>query len=323
MTRVVVGTRHQELSQAAREWGATVLSSLVAVEAALEEEEPLGILVSQDLPGLSPERVEDWNREYPGRIGLWLEERVPPGWSALSPGVTVWTGDIQDAEIMQWVQNLSAPRSQWGDAAHVGVVMAAAPERKAMLLTCRWARRLSATRGPGLLVDGDWDGAGLTGLLAPQSWQRPWLGEPVPVRWRAGWVLPAPPPWEMGLRELSRERVVHLTQEAGYPWILVHVGTDLRRPLNARWVSLADHLVVACEGGESSRLERMVAMARELSAGVEVALYGVEKPWLKTNLRGLPKRWPDEADEEPGIAGGLLGRWTSRRIRGRQESPNP
>lgn len=318
MTRLVVGTRHQELSQAAREWGANVLASLAAVEAALEQEEPQGILVSQDLPGLSPERVEAWNQEYPGRVGLWLEERVPPGWATLPEAVTVWTGEIQDAELMRWVQHLSQPGSRWGDAARVGVVMAPVPEQRAIPLATRWARRLLVVRGPGLLVDGDWDGAGLTESMAPECWTRPWLGEPALVRKRTGWILPAPPPWEMGPREMSRERAVRLTQEGGYAWILVHVGSDLRRPLNARWVALADHLVLAHEGDPELRLEKVAAMARELSSGLDIALYGVRKPWPRVDLHRLPRSWPDLTPEENGSPGRFWGLWARGAIARRQ-----
>lgn len=295
--RLLVATCHPALLQALTEAGAVAAGSVVEVDRYLTESEPLGLLVAQDLPGLSPDAVRRWAAERPGRVALWLEPDPPPAWRDLDAAVVRWYGELDEATLADWVAalgDLPAFEAGWRIGGLLGMRGGLGTTTRALL----WARKLYALHGPGLLVDADWDCPGLTAAVSPGVWLRGSsatfaTASPTLVRCRGGWLVPAPAPWNLAPPDVAREDVERLT-DAHPGWAVVDLGRDPRRPVAARWLARCDHLVVVAPENDGERLTRTLALLRELNPAARIGVATAARGWRRTLPEAivLPVDWP-------------------------------
>jgi hypothetical protein len=305
--RLLVATSHPALLEALREAGASSASSATDVERQLAEWEPLGLFVAQDLPGLTPEIVRHWSEQRPGRVALWLEPDPPPAWQSLGETAITWCGELDEAALAAWVASLgdlSAFEAGW----QVGGILALRGGLGATRRALAWSRRLEALRGPGLIVDADWDCPDLTATVAPRRWQRGsatvfWPSEPAPIRFRSSWLLPAPPPWHIPLTEPTREQVEAVVKTYGR-WVVVDLGRDPRRPVAARWLAQCGHLVVIAEDTDTFRLTHLLDLLRELNPQAHLGVAAPGRAWrhILRDAVMLPADWPWSAPKSPSGA---------------------
>lgn len=297
---LLAATGHIELQSALEEAGARLVSSAAALDEVLQVEEPIGIFVSQEVPGLTVERVIGWAHDRPKRVGVWLEDRPPPAWRSLPQDVVTWQGELAEDDLERWATHLLQDAA-FGDEGKVLGALNVQKRLSSLSTILDWSRRLEALRGPGTLVDADWDTAQLTGHLYPQLWRHAReYSQGDLVRYRRGWLLPAPPPWEIWPREPTRNQAENIIRGSS-GWILVDLGHDLRRPLAARWGGLCDHIVMEMDDCPFICLDRMLAMVRDLNPHAAIAIRGDRRPLVgKGSIIELGSDWPRLSKRERG-----------------------
>ncbi|MDA8199817.1 MAG: hypothetical protein M0Z54_10435 [Thermaerobacter sp.] len=285
-SQVVVGTTHSELRTMSEASGAAVVDSCAALEAQLADPGTQGAVVTQDLEGLSVERVRRWAADH--AVAVWLEEAPPPAWRALPSSVTVWHGELTEPTLAAWVETLVSP-SGFGEDGHVLGVVGLAGGVGTTTAAWVWGQQWAARQAPVLWVDADWAQGGLTEKLAPTLWRdrRP----PRPVACRGGTLLPSPAPWELTPPPEDAEAPSVVAAKVGV--VVVDLGRDLRAWTAARWAALADHVVVIGHPEQGERAVEVVGLLRELHPGVEIAVKGTVLPGRHRGLASaLPEGWP-------------------------------
>jgi hypothetical protein len=299
---VACATIHEELADFLRGQGATVLVSAAEVDRLLGEREPRGLLVSQDLPGVSPERARGWIEPRRGRVGLWLEEEPPAAWRTLAAGVVHWRGALAEADLEAWLKALER-RAQFGMGPGVHLWLDTSPGAIGWSRLLRWAEALAAQHGPGLMVDADWGVGALTETVLPRAWSGRTLNTETLWPWRLGKFLAAPPPWEVPPRAPERGQVEALVESA--PWVLVTVGGDVRATPAARWLSAGHDLIWQAEGATSERLRQTLSLLTALAPSLEI---GVIAGQQVAGAAWLPVTWPESPAEEQRPARAWLPR---------------
>lgn len=294
---LLAATGHIELQSALEEAGARLVPSAAALDEILQTEEPAGIFVSQEVDGLTVERVIRWAHDRPKRVGVWLEDHPPPAWKSLPEEVVTWQGELAEEDLERWTAHLLQDAT-FGDEGKVLGVLNVQQKLSSLSTMLDWSRRLEALRGPGMLVDADWDTAQLTGYLYPQLWRHAReYSQGDLVRFRRGWLWPAPPPWEIWPREASRDQIENIIHNRS-GWILVNLGRDLRRPLAARWGGFCDHIVMETDGCPVIFLDRMLGMVRDLNTHASIAIRGNLPQSVGRDIIGLTIDWPRRVKEE-------------------------
>ena len=317
---ILAATVHPDLAAVWDEAGAEVVSSAVAVDEALSAREPRGIFLSQDLPGLSPERVLTWAQGRAGRVAVWLEDDAPPAWQALSEDVLVWSGVLSGSSLDAWIVGLVATGG-FGMEPAVHLVLDTALDGGGVRRAVRWAQALAARHGMGLMVDADWYSGSLTASTTPEAWNRSVrVSEGGTVRWRLGALWPAPPPWEV-LPSPPTAEVMETVTGAQGTWAVVYLGADIRSAWAARWLGRGHDLawLVGSAGRQVAELAHLLGdMAPATSIGVD----GPRIPGCTT----LTPEWP-EVQAGPGSSmtngeGGGWWRWPSRIRRAASSGPS-
>lgn len=266
---VAVGTTHRELSAMVAGEGGLVFASAGDLDRATAS--PVsGVLVTQDLDGLTPEQVRSWAQKVP--VAVWLEEDPPPAWRSLPAPITVWCGELDEATLMDWVDGLRPP-SGFGDAGRVRAVLGVAGGVGVTSTAWRWGQQLALHHGPGLWVDADWSQAGLTERLCRSPWDQHWSFDR-PVACPAGRIIPAPPPWSFEPVPDSGYTPEQWVLEAR-GFVMVDLGRDLRSWVAARWAAVADHVVVVGHANQLHRVREAIKVLRELNPDVSVGVKGL------------------------------------------------
>jgi hypothetical protein len=316
---ILAGTTHPELAQLLGDAGCLVVSSAADLARRLSEREPRGIFVSQDLPGLSVERVTEWATGRAGRVAVWLEPDPGAAWLSACAGCVVWVGDLPAAELETWLTHAGETAS-WGMEGGVHVVLESAPSPDGVARALAWAEGLAARFGPGLVVDADW----ATGLLTERVDARVWpRGSLSPTRWRLGRFWPAPPPWEVSPPDPGRDVMEDLVRQCG-AWTVAYLGGDIRPAPAVRWISLARFLVWIPRGASAVRAAHLRTVLGEINPDMRIAVLG--SPAMAQADR-LSPGWPSW--DPVGSEGGERrpwSRWTMRAPRlfgrfGRRSQP--
>jgi hypothetical protein len=324
--RVLVATIHPDLAVTLAAAGAEVVGSAAEVEARLAAGEPRALLVSQDLPGVTPERIRTWARDRGDRVAVWLEDAPPPAWRTVMDTVTAWYGDLSAREVAAWLDAHPA-MDGFGLAAAVHLVLETPAGVRGPDAVRRWAESLAARHGPGLVVDADWSGGALTERLLPDVWERRKDARSLaPIRWRLGWFAPAPPPWDVLPADPTREHL-HTVQSLNAPWTVVYLGGDLRDPLALRWLSAAaDLLWIPSPHAARVRLSETADLIQSLAPAVTVA---VSAPHRVAHTVAVAADWPVQSPPRRGgksrPVARLIGRarrlWSSTAGNGGRHAP--
>ena len=308
--QVAVGTSHVELRHLSAASGAVVVDSSAAMEQALDRPGIQGVMVTQELDGLTADQVRRWADRR--SVAVWLEESPPPAWRGLPAAVTVWCGELDEPTVESWVQGLLAPVG-FGDEGQVVAVAGLAGGVGVTTAVWAWGQQLAVRRGPVMWVDADWCQAGLTEKLAPQAWQESSLR---PVACAGGVLLPAPAPWDL----VPAERGPGPQDVAGRSGgiVVVDLGRDLRQWASARWASAADHVVLMGRANQEERAAQVVGLLRELNPAVTVAVQGTDLSGRHRHLaEKLPSGWPGQSGALPGKGGRKAWRdWFQSQVSG-------
>lgn len=292
---IVVGTSHEELAHAIVEAGGQWITSAAGVANAVEWGGIRGILVSQEMPGLTPDDVKRWAARGIA-VAVWLEDAPPPAWRVVETAVTVWRGDLTEDRLQRWVHGIAVVPPFGQESRLLGVLGVGGDSTRVVLAWSHWMRR---ERRGGLLVDADWREARLTERLASHIWERGWdysrlssVGaRPIPL-------VPAPPPWDAWPREPDSKAVVTLMEHVD-GWLLVDLGRDFRQAPAPQWLNRLEALVLVAETATAHRLHETLAAVRDLNRTVTVGLVG-SRPDPALPIRYLGSRWPDpEGRKEP------------------------
>jgi hypothetical protein len=309
---IVVATTHQALRQALLEAGALVAPSVAEVEGAITSGAAVAILASQEFPGLDPERVEAWAVQgLP--VLLWIEQDPPPSWARTSAVAETVVGEIADEDINRWMASIALADDLAPEARIHGILGLGRPVAE---LAWQWSARLGQRRGPGLLVDADWSGGGLTEMLAAHVWGRVWDfggGHPLPLS--AGQLLPAPPPWAIGGDE--RGTVGEGDLISTVPWAVVDLGGDFRRQPALSWIARLDVVVIDGYGHAPLRVRETLLSIRSLNPGAVLGYRGDDAVGLPEVVK-LGELWPrmPQASSKTLPRRRRLGRVLLARIRG-------
>ncbi len=308
-SQVVMGTTHGELCAMSQSSGAVVVDSCAAVEAHLADPGILAAVVTQDLDGLSVERVRRWAEDH--RVAVWLEEGPPPAWRALPSSVTVWHGELSEPTLAAWVEAL-VPSAGFGDGGHVLGVLGLAGGVGTTTAAWVWGQQWAARQVPVLWVDADWAQGGLTEKLAPTLWRDRHARHAVACR--GGTLVPAPAPWE--LAPVPEDAGAPAAVAAGAGVVVVDLGRDLRSWTAARWAALADHVVMIGHADQGERAVAVMGLLRDLHPGVVVAVKGTVLPGRhRGDAMVLPDGWPraTRAAAERGDGGVSWHDWLQKR----------
>ena len=283
---VMVATTHAALRMALKELGAECCDAVGPIDAAVETGAAAGVVASQDFPGLNPDVVRRW-AGHGVPVLVWLEADPPPAWRNAIPGVEVVAGEIDDADIRRWI-HASKGSSDFGrDARLLGVLGMGRP---VATVAAVWANQLAGSRGPGLLVDADWSGGGLTEALAGHVWGRVWDYTSLrPVAVPSGQLAPAPPPWETGFAGGMDGVVDEVGRRSA--WILVDLGSDFRRNPALVWVPRLDVIAMDAADHRPTRIRETVSVLRTLNPGATLGCRGVGRTGLD-GVVGLGEEWP-------------------------------
>jgi hypothetical protein len=296
---LLVATVHPALAATLGEAGASVVTSAAMVDAHLEEGEPRALLVAQDLPGLTPERVMAWAQGRADRVAVWLETDPPPAWGPVRLALRHWHGELSQADLEAWIDGLER-HTPYGITRGVHLVLETPPGREGVATCIRWAQALTTRLGPGLTVDADWTSAALTEQAAPAAWRRYDPGQAMTVvRWRLGWIAPAPPPWEVG-PVVPPDRIDEVLRHRP-PWTVVYLGPDIRTELAARWLARGDDLLWLGAGASPWRIRQTRELLRAMTPHLPIAVPG--SMTVAETIR-LPAEWPGAGDPLK-VAGGL------------------
>lgn len=309
-SQVVIGTTHGELRAMSQSSGAVVVDSCAALEAQLADPAFQGAVVTQDLEGLSVDRVRRWAADH--SVAVWLEEAPPPAWRALPSSVTVWHGELSEPTLASWVETLVSP-SGFGEGGHVLGVVGLAGGVGTTTAAWVWGQQWAARQTSVLWVDADWAQGGLTEKLAPTLWR-----ERRPLRLmacRGGLLLPAPTPWALAPLPEDGETPASLAAKvAGV--VVVDLGRDVRAWTAARWAALADHVAMVGHQDQGERAVEAIGLLRELHPGIEVAVKGTMLPARHRGLASvLPDGWPGgpRAASERREGGGPWHDWFQKK----------
>lgn len=294
--QVAVGTSHGELRQLSAAAGAVVVDSAADIDQAVKSAGIRGVMVTQELDGLTADQVRQWAQER--AVAIWLEDSPPPAWRGLPTTVTVWCGELDEPTVEAWVASLLPPAG-FGDDGQVVGVLGLAGGVGVTSTVWAWGQQLAARRGPTTWVDADWCRAGLTEKLAPHAWRD---GSLRPVPCTGGRLLPAPPPWEVVPAEHGPGP--HDLEERAGGVVVADLGSDLRQWASARWASAADHVVLMGHANQGERATQMVGLLRELNPTITVAVKGLNLPARQRGLAlGLADGWPNQAGAAPAKGG--------------------
>jgi hypothetical protein len=282
---IVVGTRHDELAAAVAAAGGQAVETVADLEAALNSGGIRAVVVSQDVPHLSPDLVRRWAAQGV-RTAVWLEDNPPPAWRALAAVTTVWRGELSEEALQHWIDEATAP-SDFAASAQVMGVLGLGGDAAAVAVA--WAGWLLHWRGEGLVVDADWREALLTERLAAHVWDRAWdyagwhatPARPVPV-------VPAPPPWEAGPRDPGSGSLQNLERRGS--WVLVHLGHEFRQPPGSYWLSRLEALVLVHDATRR-RVAGTVSVLRDMRPHLQLGLVG--RPLALDGVHMLGQAWPD------------------------------
>ncbi len=308
---VVVATTHQALREALSEAGALTAGSVADVEEVTASGAAFAVLASQEFPGLDPDRVAAWvARGLP--VLLWVEKDPPPSWTRGSVAAQTVSGEIADEDVNRWIASAAVADELAPGARVHGVLGLGQPVTELVL---RWSGRFGQKRGPGLLVDADWSGGGLTEALAAHVWGRVWdFGSAHAVPVSGGQLLPAPPPWVVG----GDERGAGAGEEvaSGMPWVMVDLGGDFRKPSALMWISRLDVVVVDGSGRHPTRVRETLQAIRALNREAVLGYRGDEAVGVSDAVR-LGALWPrmPQPPEKGSPRAGRLGRTLVEHIR--------
>lgn len=229
------------------------------------------VVLSDRIGGLPPwhEIRDAVERHSTTRWMIWLPEGMQNAAEILSNADLVF-GDLAADRLTTWLQK------DWS------------PNRPNLVLSKQWVvwrprfdfnqsimswlgTEANRQHGAGCWVDLDWHNGHLTARWDPDAWTHANLvyGKLKARRTKEGWLVPAPPPWEI-VYEIPQAAEIQGLMRRDYKWCGMDLGADLRPPLAMRAIEAVSQVIILLDEPWTKVLDEGLKMLKAINPGLSV-----------------------------------------------------
>ncbi len=167
--------------------------------------------------------------------------------------------------------------------------------------------------GTGCWVDLDWNNGHLTARWDPDTWKHANLayGKLKARRTNKGWLVPAPPPWEI-VYESPQAAELQALMRRDYAWVSMDLGADLRPPLAMRAIEVVPQAIILLDEPWAKVLDEGVKILKAINPGLSVLGIG-GSPDVARAIREIGTWVPWDAPVTRSWRHHFLGKWSSMR----------